>query len=491
MAILTLFTQGLARFVTTGFRVMKGEQFTTPLSFGSRRKKNADAPSDERALQVGTVWACHSLLVDTLSILPLKLYRYRHGDAPEEVTDHPLVRVLQRKPNALMNSVDFTTALAFNLIGYGNAFSHITRDSAGECVDLFPLQASMVKTRINLNGALEYEYEWDRGTKPLPADRVWHVRAYGYSGITGLSTFGFARRTVEQAISIQDHSEGSFSNGGRPSGVFTIDKILTPDQRANMRENISARIEGEENAFRVLLLEAGMRFEKMSFSPDDLLAIEQAEFTAEDVCRYFRVPPQMVGLKVEGTAYTGLEQLNLAFLNYTIMPWLRRIAASASCSLLREEDQASMFLDFDVTPLLAADFAALASYYAALVQNGVMTRSEVRTRLKLPRVEGADVLTAQMNLAPLGMLGEIAKQPKAAPPSEPIKQSELGGVHIHVPEFKVEPLPVYITLPDPPTVVVNPQVTIEPAPPAPAPLATNKTITPNDDGSWTVKEILP
>jgi HK97 family phage portal protein len=490
MNVLTLFSRGLLRFVTTGFRVLRGEQYKDPMSTGGRGSLRD--VTDERGLQLSTVWACHTLLVDTVAMLPLRLYRRRRGSTPEEVRDHAVLRVVQRQATASMSSYDLMTALTFNLVAYGNAFAYLTRDAGGDVVDLFPLQASMVKTLVQPDGSLAYTLESDAGERTIQPERMLHVRGFGYSGFQGLSTFGFMRRTLAVAAAMQEHGGKFFDNGGRPSGVFTIDKVLKPEQREAIREQFLQKIEGQDNAFRTLVLEAGMRYERLGYSPEDMLLVDQQQFNAEELCRFFRIPPQLVGVKVEGTAYTGLEQLNLAFITYTLRPLLSRLAHALTVQLLRPEEQVDTFFEFDVTPLLMADHAALATYYAQMTQNGLMSRNEVRARMNLPPVEGGDALTAQTNLAPLDKLGE---QPaRGAPPQDagqPLKQSEPvppAVVHVHVPEFKIEPVPVYVNPAEPATVVVAPEVHVPPAPPAPK--VVEKVVVPNDDGSWTVKEKL-
>jgi HK97 family phage portal protein len=288
-AVVDLFSRSLARFVARGFRQGEGEQYAGPQSYG--KSGLANDMSDERALQIAAVWACHSLLVDALSMMPMILYQRNADGSRSEVKTHPLTRVMLRAPNAAMSAMDYRTAMNFHIIGFGGGHSRIERNGVGEVIDLFPMMSAQTKQIVRSGGEIIYQYETQRGIVDLASDEVFHVRGFGFNGLTGLGTIPFARRLLGVAAATQDHAEQFYTNGARPSGTFTIDKILTKDQRQAIRENFLTKIEGMENAFRVLLLEAGMKYEKMGYSPEEMQMRDQQQWNSEQICMMWRVPP--------------------------------------------------------------------------------------------------------------------------------------------------------------------------------------------------------
>ena len=76
--------------------------------------------------------------------------------------------------------------------------------------------------------------------------------------------------------------------------------------------------------------------------------------------------------------------------------------------VLTESQRGKYTIEFNLDALLRGDIQARYNAYATAVQNGFKTRNEVRQLENDEPIEGADVLTAQTNLAPLDKLGQIA-----------------------------------------------------------------------------------
>mgnify|MGYP002801562815 FL=1 len=84
---------------------------------------------EKSAMQISTVYACVRLLAETVAGLPLHLYRYTgNGDAKEKAVDHPLYKILYRKPNPEMTSFTFRETMMTHLLLWGNAYAQIIRD---------------------------------------------------------------------------------------------------------------------------------------------------------------------------------------------------------------------------------------------------------------------------------------------------------------------------------------------------------------------------
>jgi HK97 family phage portal protein len=100
--------------------------------------------------------------------------------------------------------------------------------------------------------------------------------------------------------------------------------------------------------------------------------------------------------------------MNLAFLTYTLTPYLERVEQALERALLSDAERDVIEIEFDLTPLMRADSKARSEYISSMVQNGVMTRNEARRAEGRAGVtdENADALTVQVNLTPLAKLGE-------------------------------------------------------------------------------------
>jgi HK97 family phage portal protein len=158
-----------------------------------------------------------------------------------------------------------------------------------------------------------------------------------------------------------------------------------------------------------MVLEAGMKYQQVSMTPEDAQMLQTRSFNVEEICRWFRVPPWMVGHSSQGATKwgSGMEQEMFAFLSFTLLPWMKRLELSINRWLLRPEERRYFYAKFNPEGLLRADSAARASFYSSMVQNGIYTRDDCREKENLPRRGGnADELTVQSNLLPIDMLGE-------------------------------------------------------------------------------------
>lgn len=145
----------------------------------------------------------------------------------------------------------------------------------------------------------------------------------------------------------------------------------------------------------------------IGINPDEAQLLESRGFSVEEICRWFRVPPFMVGHSEKSTSWgTGIEQQMIGFLTFTLMPWLRRIEQAIHKDLIAPNEQPRYYAEFAVEGLLRGDSAARAAFYSQMVNNGIFTRDDCREKENLERVGGnADVLTVQSAMVPLDDIG--------------------------------------------------------------------------------------
>lgn len=357
----------------------------------------------DTAMQLATVWACVRLISETVATLPLLVYRKDASGARTVASDDPLYGLLHDSPHADYTAVEFWEGAVASLCLRGNAYAEKIRGSNGRLIALEPLRGDLMNVVRNRNGAREYRYHDPRGLRVLSEDDVFHIRGFGSGGDEGLSPIAMARHSLGFAMATDETAARMFANGVRPTGVLTIDQVLKAEQREALKKNIVEPMVGSEKAGGVFVLEAGMKFQPVTINPVDAEMLATRTFQVEEICRWFRVPPFMVGHTQKSTSWgTGLEQQQIGFLTYALRPYLTRIEQAVRRSLIPAARRGSLFAEFKVEGLLRADSAARSQYYATMVQNGIMTRNEVRALENLPPKPNADELTAQSQNVPLG-----------------------------------------------------------------------------------------
>ncbi|MER9914002.1 phage portal protein [Mesorhizobium sp. M0050] len=362
------------------------------------------AVTDNTAMQLATVWSCVRLNSEAASCLPLQVFE-KDGRGGRNPVDHPLAEIIGESPNADQTAFEFWGAMVAWLMVRGNAYAEIVK--LGDRITALNLLPADQVNVTREAGELRYKFT-DRG-KPvdLSAESVLHIRGFGFGGDLGLSPIRFGVQTFGSAIAADEAAGKIFGNGLMPSGVLSTESELNKEQRTQLDE-ILKKYSTSTNAGKVMVLEAGLKFEQLSLNPEDMQMLETRRFNVEEICRWFGVPPVVIGHAAQGvTAWgTGIEQLLLQWLTTGLNPVLTRIEKRISKQLIGPGERRRIYPEFNREALLQADSVAKASFLSTMVQNALMSRNEARAKLNLPHAgTSADALTAQTNLAPLDRLG--------------------------------------------------------------------------------------
>ena len=363
--------------------------------------------SDDTVLSLSAVWACVNLLAGTIASLPLMVYRTDASGRRTVAKDHKLYRVLHDSPNYDQTAVDFWEFISASLELWGNAYARIER-AGGTVSGLHPVAPNLVAVRRLSNGDIEYRWAED-GQYFVETDRsMLHIRGFGGNPLGGMSTLHFGRHAFSLARAIDRSAGGMFKNGLRPSGVLTFDKWLSPEQRLLAEEKLTEKYVGAMNAGRPLILEGGTKWAQLGINPEDAQMLESRGFSVEEICRFFGVPPFMIGHTEKSSSWgTGLEQQTLGFQKFTLRRRLKRIEQALEKQLLKAEDRAAgLTIEFNLEGLLRADSMGRARFYQQMTAIGAMTINEVRELENLPPVDGGDVPRMQMQNVPITEAGQ-------------------------------------------------------------------------------------
>ncbi len=357
-------------------------------------------------LTISAVWACARLISETIATLPLSMYERTSG-GKRIATQHPLHFVIHDQPNVDTTAAVHWEAMVAAMLLRGNARAEKLMVGP-RVVGLQFLDPRRLWIGRGADGKKEYRYtERDGKQRIIPRDRIWNVPGFTLDGIEGVSVVAYGARVFGSALAADTAASTTFEKGLQPTTYFKFPKVLRPEQRADSRDAI-AKISGAVNAGKPAILEADMDVGTIGINPDDAQMLESRGFSVEEICRWFRVPPFMVGHSEKSTSWgTGIEQQMIGFLTFTLGPWLRRIEQAISKDLLTPADRLRFYPKFAVEGLLRADSAGRSAFYSAMVNNGILTRDEVRElEDREPMGGNASVLTVQTAMAPLDSLGQ-------------------------------------------------------------------------------------
>ncbi|MDX0275743.1 phage portal protein [Sinorhizobium meliloti] len=356
-------------------------------------------------LQLATAWACIRLTAQAVSCLPLAMYERRGDDDRVRVDDDDVAEVICDSPNEDQTALEYWESQVAWMAATGNAYSEKV-ESGRRLIALQPMPSTHCWPFRDAEGVLKYNFN-DRGrSEVLPREKVFHLRGFGFGGDVGLSPIQFGAQAFGSAIAIDEAAAKLYGNGLQASGVLSSDKTLDKDQREQLQK-IMEKFVGSTNAGKLMVLEAGLKYDRLAMSPVDAQMLENKRFSVEEICRWWGVPPIIIGHAAQGQTMwgSGVEQILLAWLTLGIDPLCDRIEARIKKQLIRPAGNRRRYAEFNREALLQMDSKSKAAFLSTMTQNGLMTRNEGRSKLNLPRRDGGDELTAQTNLAPLTQLG--------------------------------------------------------------------------------------
>lgn len=378
-----------------GPRRLPGVQSPAPGAYPSAA---AASVTFDTALTVSAWWAGVRLLCETVAGLPINMYRLGAAGRREPDTSHQLWQLLNLRPNRYQTRVEFVETLMLNLVTSGNAYVAVER-AGNMIVSLLPLMSAQMTTELMSDGSVVHRYETGTNVRYYSADSIWHIKLFG-NGVIGLSPLAHARQALGIALATENRVSAIHRNGGKPTGLLMIDKTLTPAQRATIRENLREMAEGNND--NLFVLEAGMKYEQVSMTPEDMELLASRRFQLEDVARFLGVPSVLINDTSGTTAWgSGIGQLIDGFYKLNLRPYLERIENSARVHLLPAPDRWKWEIEFDFDALLRMDQPKRFEGYQKGIGAGVLTPNEARGLEGWAPKPGGDSLLVQGAMVPL------------------------------------------------------------------------------------------
>lgn len=336
-------------------------------ALGGGKTKAGVGVSTYNSITMPAVWACQTLIADTLANLPVDVYQ-QVGRRKEPRPDHPAAQLLSNIGNTDMGPKVLMNAGQAHVLGWGNGYLEVERDGNGLPRQLWPLLPDRTDPEVRIRDGereLRYLTNVDGQRVPIRPANVIHIRGFTLDGIHGMSPITAARHAIGLGMAMEEFGSKFFANDAKSGGFLQHPGQLSPVAKENIKDSISEAGEGLTEAHRVKILEEGMKFVATTVSPEDSQFLESREFQIAEVARMYRVPLVLINSHQKDTAWgTGIEQLMIGFVVWTITPWVGRWEEELNRKLLTERDRKDgYYIKFNLNALLRGDLAARGDFY--------------------------------------------------------------------------------------------------------------------------------
>lgn len=381
--------------------------------YGGRTSKAGPTITLENAFKVATFFACLRVLSQGCAQVPFKLFReYKENGLTkiQPARDHRHYDLVATKPNDWQTSYEFREQLVIHA-GLGNAYAWKSLVLGGKVAEMILLDPSrMVVEHPNEFEPPVYKYTLKDG-RPITFDAsvIWHVRGPSWNGFLGIDIMNMAREALGLSIATEESHAKLHSKGVKPSGIYSVDATLSPQQYKELKAWIDKDLAGAENAGTAMILDKGAKWLQTSMTGLDAQHLETRNYQGAEICRFLGVLPSKVGFTDKAATYASAEQFAIQHVVDSLGPWYARIEGSADINLLTEKERAAgYYFKFVAAGLLRGALKDQGEYIGKLLGSGgtrqVATQDEIRALL-------------EMN--PMGGDAAILHEPQGAQPAKP------------------------------------------------------------------------
>jgi len=333
---------------------------------------------------------CVKLIAEAAAALPLVLQ-----DATQRYDEHPVLDLISR-PNVAQGRSEFLESLFGQLMLTGNAYIEAVTGDRVVPVELHILRSDRMHVVPGADGwpaAFEYAVGGKKHRfQVADASPICHIRSFHpQDDHYGLSPLQAAAMALDVHNAASRWSKALLDNAARPSGAIVYrgadgQSAMTADQYDRLVGEMESYHQGARNAGRPMLLEGGLDWKPMGFSPSDMEFQKTKEAAAREIALAFGVPPMLLGIPGDAT-YSNYQEANRAFFRLTVLPLVTRVMAALSGWLSSHSgDPVEFRPDLDQVPALAAERDA---HWARVSRADFLTQAEKRSLLGLPVADNA------------------------------------------------------------------------------------------------------
>ena len=354
------------------------------------------------AMGVSVVSTCVRIIAETVASVPCVIEENLSDDERRRARNHPLYFLLHDEPNEQMSSYEFWEWVGGVCALRGEAIAEKVPGPRGPVDQLIPIHPDFVQVNQIRSGprrfALRYRVQ-DRETgrfDTLLDDEVFSVRWHSSDGVTALSPIGVLRENIGWAMAAHNHSNRFFVNATLPSGVLEHPGTLKETALDNLGKRLGDRLSGN-NAHKPLILQEGMTWKTISPTMEDSQFLETLKEARIQITGAYRIPLHMIGeMEKETTWGSGIEQMQVGFVVYTMLPWFRRLEMAANRDLILAKQR--YFVSFLLNGLMRGDQKSRYDAYEVGQRIGVLSPNEIRALEGMNPIPGGDAYFRMANM---------------------------------------------------------------------------------------------
>lgn len=358
--------------------------------------------TEHSAINIPTVYACVRVLAESMACMPLIVYA-RGEKGKSEAENHPLYHILHDEPNKEMTSFTYRETMIAHLSLWGNSYSEIQYNYAGQPCALWPLRPDWMNVGRDAQGILVYTFTSPyTGVRHLDPAQVLHIPGLSFDGLVGKSPIAIQREALGLSQAAQDYAARFFGNDSAPGGYLQTAAPMTDEKKKIDMAKAWVDAHSGHNQHKIAILDGGLDYKSIALNAEDAQLLATREYERSEIAGWFRVPAHLIGDLTHAT-FSNVENLGIQFGTYSLLPWAVRLEQGFNRSLFPTY---KYFVKFKMDAFMRGDTPSRYAAYAVARQWGWFSANDV-LRLEdmnpLPDGKG-DIYMMPMNMIPAGQI---------------------------------------------------------------------------------------
>lgn len=326
------------------------------------------------ALEVPTFAGCVNKIIDTVSIIPIKLYR-KNGEGVEEVVDDDRVKLLNVDTKDTLTGADFKKAIVYDYLTNKGGYAFINK-RGNNFISLNYVDADKVSFLEGIDPIFK-DYKILVEGQEYNAYQFLKVCRHTKNGFRGISIVDENNLVLTVAYVTLKFEGKLAKRGGNKKGFLETERKIDDDAVTALQDGFG-KLYSDDNE-NVIVLNNGVKFHESSNSSVEMQLNENKKTNANEICKIFGMPPEILN-------GGGTEEHKKMFIQYCIIPVMKALIESINRDMLLEKEKKSYFFDYDVTELTRADIKTRYEAYAIGYKNRFLQIKEIRAMENLPDI---------------------------------------------------------------------------------------------------------
>jgi len=366
--------------------------------YGSTTSSSGVRISRDTALKVAAVYSCVKVISNQIAQLPLDVYKTTDKGRIKD-KEHPVHNLIHTQFNEYTVAFYGIRPAIINVLLTGYGYIMINRKD-GMPNELWPVDTKRVTKEINKAGKPRYKVDFGKeGSIYVSYTDMIELQGISTDGVVPYNPVKIFADAIGLSRAAEKYSSDFFKNGITPSGVVEVAGAMEDKAYKRLKKSINDAHGGLGRKHKVMLLEDGAKFSRISAPPEEAQTIEARKFQVIEVARFFNVPPSKI-MDYERATWGNMEEVNRQFVNDCLMEYIKPMEQLFTKQLFMEEEKKDgYYIKFNLNGLLRGKQSERYTSYSQARHWGWLNVNEIREMEEMSNIgEQGDIYLTPTNM---------------------------------------------------------------------------------------------